>query len=245
VLKKIQQTYKFDEFDQHVSLWNIVPAGKGHSLVVLRKIIDSIHNGTFKKNPSVIIAGEGARTLGVALANTLCSEDIRQCDAKFLNNTRSQVEHFAASLFDTVHIISNINTIGMSEGVLWHFLRNGHYKFQSFDGSHCQYIYVHGIMCLCCRDIKSVSPSIMSVVDHKITLEPYTQDQLKLLVHQRLTFCGMNYDNDEEVLAAIVKHGCAELPGIIDLLKMCVLLVHTEGRDKLGMGVVERAAKLL
>ncbi|MBE0536847.1 MAG: hypothetical protein IH624_14370 [Phycisphaerae bacterium] len=245
VLKKTQQKHRFDEFDQHVSLWNVVPAGKGHSLVVLRKIADGIHNGTFKKSPSVLIAGEGARTLGMALANTLCSEDVRQCDAKYLNNTRSQIEHFAESLFDTVHIISNVNTIGMGEGVLWHFLRNGNYKFQSFDGAYCQYVYVHGILCLCCNDMKSVSPSLLAIVDHKITVEPYTHQQLELMVHQRLAFCGVDYEDDEGVLVTIVKHGDAQMNQIIDVLRMCVLLVQAEGRSVLDVSVVERAVRLL
>lgn len=243
--KTQQQQYTFDEFDQHISLWNIIPAGKGNSLVLLRKIVDGIQNGFSDKNPTLVIAGEGARTLGIAMANSICSEDIREISAKYLMGTKDQMEFYRESLFGTVHIISNPGQLGMNESVLWHFLRNRVYKFTSFDRKNFEYIHAHGIFILIAKDIKLIPPSLISAVDFKVIIEPYTQQELELIVHQRLKFCGIFYGDEEMVLKTIIEYGNGQLNHIIDFLKICILMVRAESREELTMKIVERASKLV
>jgi hypothetical protein len=243
--KTQQQQYKYEEFDQHVSLWNIIPSGKGGSLVLLRKIIDGMQNNVFVKNPSILITGEGARTLAAATANTLCSGDIRIIEAKYLINTRTQMDFFGDNLGGTINIINSFERIGLNESVLWSLLKNRNYKFTSFDRKYSEYIYINGLVIITAQNIKSISSEILNVVDFKVEIEPYTQQQLELLVHQRLHFCGVDYNNDGNVLKAIVEHGNGQIENIIDFLKTCILSVQSENKNELTLGIVNKAIKLL
>jgi hypothetical protein len=243
-LKKTQQhqQYKYEEFDQHISLWATIPSGQGHSLVLLRKIVEGIQSGSFTRNPSIVIAGEGSRELAIATANTLCSSDIREIDAKFLFNTKNMVDFFSSSNFDSVHIILNIGSIGLSESVLWNFIKSREYKFSRMDGSW-EIIHSHGSIILTSEQVKSISPRILKIADFKVIMEPWTQSQLELLVHQRLKFCGIDYGDNEEVLKTIIEYCQGEIWRIIDLLKICVLLAQSENQ-KLTLRMVEKASKM-
>ena len=245
-MKKTQQQhqqYKYEEFDEHISLWNCIPAGQGHSLVLLRKIVEGIQSGSFNRNPSIVIAGEGSRELAIATANTLCSP-AREIDAKFLYNTKNMVDFFSESLFDTVHIVENVGSIGLSESVLWNFLKSREYKFSRMDGSW-EIIHSHGTIILISEQVKSISPRILKAVDFKVTLEPYTQEQLELLVHQKVKFCSVDYGNNGEVLKTIVEYGYGKLDLINDLLKICILLAQSENRNILTLKTVKQASKLI
>ncbi len=238
-----QQQYKFDEFEQHVSLNNIIPAGNGKHIELLKYIAAGIQSGSFRINPSLLIVGEGAKTIGIALGNTICSEDIRKLDSKYFFGTQNQKDFFENSYCDTVHILSNIDKMGMFEGVLWHFLRLREYKFTGMDKTF-EILHVNGIIILTAKTITSISPPIINALDFKIKTEPYTQEQLEQIVSQRLKFCSIHYES-ENVLKAIVAKGSGELKQIIDLLKMCILLLEEEGKKTVTEEIVEKAVRLI
>ena len=245
-MKKTQeQQYTFEEFDEHISLWNMIPAGDGSSLVLLRKILDGSQSGSFSRAPSLLIVGEGADTFAMAIGNSLCSSDIRQIEGKYLSGTKDQMSFFGDSLFDTVHIVSDPRTMSMNESVLWHMLRERRYKFSSFDGKNFEYIHVNGLLVLVAKNIKLLSPQIIKAVDFKVIIDEYTQEQLELIVHQRLRFCGIDYGEDGRVLKAVVQNGNKHLNLIIDLLKICILMVRAEHQEKLTLKLIERASKLI
>jgi len=242
--KTEQQIYKFEEFGQHISLWNVIPAGQGNSLVLLRKIIDGIQGNSFSQIPSLLIAGEGAEIFSRAVANSLCSSDIREIDAKYLTTNQSQIQFFRDSLFETVNIVSSVGGLGLSESVLWHLIKNRVYKFSSYDRKNFEYIHVNGMIIVCTKDIKLVPPQIIKAVDFKVIIEPYTQEQLELIVHQRLKFCGIDYGDDGEVLKTIIEYGNGQLSLIIDFLKICILMAQSESREKINLKLVQRASRL-
>lgn len=239
-----QQQYKYEEFDEHVSLYNCIPAGAGHSLVLLRKIIEGIQSGNFNRNPSLIIVGENAREMAVATANALCSPDIREIDSKLLFTTKNQMDFFSDSSYEVVHIICNVSKIGLSESVLWQFIKNREYKFQMMDRS-VQSIFCHGLIILTADEVKSIPSTLIQAVDFKATQEQFTQDQLELLVHQRLKFCGIDYLDDGKLLKLIVELGHSKLYLINYLLKICILLAQTEHNNNLSLRTVQRASKLV
>ncbi len=242
-MKEIQQQqmqqYKFEEFEQHVNLYNIIPAGDRKSLDLLRSITDGIQSGYFDKTPSVLIVGDGSMALAIAFANTICSDDIRQCDAKCFMGTREMIYFYGDSRFDSVHIIGNIDKMS-SDNIVWNFIKHRVYKFSlSFDGRLSEYVYLNGHLILTATDITKVSQPIVDAVDFKIILEPYTDEQLEMLVQQRLKFCGIGYDT--EVIPTILEYFYGGLKGIIDMLRICVLLVSQEGKDCLTLELVEKA----
>jgi hypothetical protein len=242
-MKNTKQQYKLEEFDKHISLWNCIPAAQGNSLTLLRKIVNGIQSGNFARNPSLIIANEGAKELAIATANSLCSSDIREIESKYLFNVKTQIDYFSDSCFDTIHIIYSVNRIGLTESVLWQFIKNRGCKFPMMDNS-VQHIHCHGVIIIVADEIKSIPLALIDAIDFKVIIEPYTQEQLELIVHQRLHFCGIDYGGDEEVLTTILEYCQGEIWRIKDLLKICVLLAQ-EADGKLNVKLIERASKLI
>ena len=112
------------------------------------------------------------------------------------------------------------------------------------DGSW-EIIHSHGTIILISEELKCISPRILKAVDFKVIMEQWTQDQLELIVHQRLKFCSVSYGDNGEVLKTIVEYGYGKLDLINDLLKVCVLLAQSEEEGKLSIRTVEKAAKLI
>ena len=92
--------------------------------------------------------------------------------------------------------------------------------------------------------MSKVSSTILSAVGYKIGIEPYSQQQLELIVHQRLKFCGISYGDDEEVPKTVIKYGNGNLNLILDFLKICILMVQSENHKKLNLKLIERVSKL-
>lgn len=240
-----QQVYKFEEFNEHVSLWNMIPAGDGASLVLLRKILDGIQSGAFNRAPSIFIIGEGADIYALALANSLCSGNVRHIEGRYLTGTNDQVSFWGDSLFDTVHIINEPQTTGLNESVIWHILKNRVCKFRSFDRNNVQYIHVNGTIILTATDLKRIPSQLIRASNFKVIIDSYTQQQLELIVHQRLNFCGVDYGDNEDILKSIIEYGNGNLNLILDFLKVCILMIQSEGEEKLNLKLIERASKLI
>ena len=239
IQQKQQEQYKFEEFEQHVNLYNFIPAGDGKSIVLLRNIAEASQAGHFDKNPSILISGIGAEALALAFANTVCSDDIRQCDARCFMGTKEMIYFYHESRFDSVHIISNIDKTS-SDNIVWNFIKHKVYKFSlSFDGRLSEYVYLNGHLILTATDIKKVSQPIIDALDFKVVVDPYTEEQLEMIIKQRLKFCGIRYD--AEVITAMLEYFCGGLKGIIEVLRICVLLASQEGKYKLTQEHVEKA----
>ena len=239
---KKQEEHTYEEFEQHISLYNLIPQGDGNALKLLRKICDGIDSGWFERNPSILIAGENAMTHSLAFANTLCSEDIRHYHSKYLYTVNNLIECFKDSLFDTIHIIQNPEEIGNSEGTLWSMLNKREYKFTSIDRKRFEHIFIHGLIILVTNNPASVPSPITESVDYKIITNQCSHTQLQLIVHQRLKFCSVNYQNDDEVLKTIAKQG--RIDQVMEFLKICILIAQTEDKP-LDMKIVNRVVRLI
>ena len=83
--KTKQEICDLSEFDNTVSLWQLIPAGKGKALTLLRTIVDSIHNSDNPKLPSILIIGEeGKRTHASAFFRALGVKQIDEIHASLL-----------------------------------------------------------------------------------------------------------------------------------------------------------------
>jgi len=83
----------------------------------------------------------------------------------------------------------------------------------------------------------------MEKIDHVVELGEYTEQQLELIVLQRLRYCNVDCAQEEEkVLQLIVEYGSKDLPRIISLLKNSFTIMLADGRTILAMDDVEKAA---
>jgi len=248
-----EEIYEIDDFEENCHLWNIVPGGQGKGIVLLRTIIDSIqnnnHKNAHKKLPSLLLVGKtgsGKKLVARALVNSLVVEDVRECPGQFFHDNIPSVQFFQNSVRDTAHIIYNIEKISkIGESVLWRYLKMrecGYYNYttRSFDWIlHC-----NGLIVMTTTELDKLSTSILDVIDYIVELEPYSPEQIKLIVHQMLKiFCRIEYEG-EQVLQEIVKQGQGKIGQVIDFLKICLMTLKAEMRDYLDMEIVEKAKRL-
>ncbi len=244
MIEQQQDQYKFEEFDQHINLFNIVSAGNGKSITLLRNIAEASLSDYFDKKPSILIVGEDASNLAVAFGNTILADDIRQCDARCFMSTKELIYFYGESKFDTIHIITNIEKMS-NDNIVWNFLKHRVYRFSlSYDGQLSEYVHLNGHLILTANDVKKVSQSIIDTVGFKVVLEHYTQEQLEMIVRQRLRFCSIDFGNDNEVITTILEYACGGIARIIEILRICVLLVQQEGKNCLTLDIVQKAVNL-
>jgi hypothetical protein len=251
-MKKTQETItrrNLDEYENDVNLYRLVSGGKNKGLQILRKIVDKIHSDSYSspgtKIPSILIHGkEGTRLHALALLNSLCITDIRECDSKFFDSGMSSKEVFEDSLFGSAHLITNIEQLRPAqETTIWRFLKFGRCLYNNFVAKTKEYIHCNGMIILTAKDVSKVSSTILAAVDYKVEIEPYTQEQLELIIHMKLRFCGIDYD-DEKVLAMIIEFGVGNFQTIMDLLKICELIIKSDG-EELTPKLVQKASRLL
>lgn len=245
-----KKLYEIDDFEKQCHLWSIVPGGTGKGILLLRKIVDAIQADSYSrpdsKLPSILITGSGKQLVAKALVNSLALEDIRNCHSKYLDNGISSHQFFNNSASNTAHIITNIEHLkSNAESVLWRYLKNrccGYYNFatQKYDNIvHC-----YGLIILTATSRKLVlSDTIIKAADYIIELEPLTADQCEIVVHQYLKFCGIEYDG-EQVLNAVVGNAPGSMRHIMQLLRICLVVMRAGHGECLTVEIAEKARRL-
>ena len=110
------QIVSVDEFDETVSLFQLIPAGSGKGISHLKVIVDSIINSPGKqprKPLSILLTGkQGLRTHGRSFIRALGIESINESPAQLLNSSMNAMhEFFNPSLLPDSYVISNINML--------------------------------------------------------------------------------------------------------------------------------------
>lgn len=245
--------YELEDFESQCHLWSIVPGGSGKGIVKLRKIVDSIQAGNFtnpyKKLPSFLIVGDsgtGKNIVVKAIVNSLILTDVRECHARYLDNGIHSTLFFKDSLHGTAHIVTNIEHLTVAaESVLWRYLKHGFCKYFNYSTREFDLVQqCNGMIAITARNKSKISQSILGAVDHVIELEQYTQEQVKIIVHQLLSvFCKIPYDG-EQVLQEIVNEGVGMIGLVIEFLKECIMVMKAEMLDCLDMEVIEKAKRI-
>ncbi len=96
--QKEKQIVDLDQFDQTVSLWQLLPSGTGRSTKKLKVIIDSLHNSPVEQSRkpfSLLISGkQGTRTHARSFLRALGLDHPLELPTQLLQSTYSEVFHF-------------------------------------------------------------------------------------------------------------------------------------------------------
>ena len=244
-----KQLYEIDDFAKQCHLWSIVPGGTGKGILLLRKIVDAIQSNSYarpdSKLPSILITGSGKQLAANALVNSLATEDIRICHSKYLENGITSYQFFNDSTANTAQIITNIENLKTNaESTLWRYVKNRccnyyNYATQKYDNTvHC-----NGLIILTATSRKLVPYPLLKATDHIIELEPLTNEQCEIVVHQYLKFCGIDYDGDQ-VLQAVVGDALCSMRQVMQLLRTSIVILRGEHEDYLTVEIVEKAKRL-
>jgi hypothetical protein len=247
---KQSEPHNFEEFEEYVNLFTLIPGGTGNGIVLLRKILDSIQSPSFRsslKPVSFLIIGRpgsGRNLVSRALANSLALEDIRECPAKYLDNGINSSHFFLDSTPCTAHIITDVQEGKRTESVVWRYLKEGKCNYYNYmDGTFSKVIYCNGLIIMTANSKIAVPQTIVKATSHVVELEPYTPEQVKTIMHQILYFMAIQYQG-EAVLNELIKMNPFNIQKSIELLKIAVNLMRAELGDYLTVELVNRSKRL-
>ena len=229
-------------FDNTVSLWQLIPAGKGKALSLLRTIVNSIHNSDNCKLPSILIIGEeGKRTHANAFLRALGVEKIKEIHASLLDPTTGLIQFFSPDR-NVAHLIAYIELLVPTvELAICEIIKSNKYHLYNFLKEGKDTFIVPGLVVLTARSLSKVAEPIIETVNYVIQIERYTRLDLVLL--QRLKYMGVDYEC-EDVLQEVLKNGKGQLKYMINFLQVCLAVMKADGRNKLLLKDVEKAARI-
>ncbi len=232
------------EFDNSISLWQMIPSGKGKALALLRTIVDSIHNSTNGKTPSILVVGEeGKKTHARAFVRALGIESITEVEAALLQPINGLIQFFS-SVSEAAYLITNAKwLVPQAKLAVAQIFNEKHFSLYNYVLKAEDEYQVPGIVILTATDASKVPEPIISAVDYVVHIEPYTGEQLLQIIRQRLKYCGLRC-RSESVLIEILKQGNGQLKHIMRILRICIAVVLADGRDELLMEDLGNAMKL-
>jgi len=243
-----------ENYDSSVSLWQMVPSGQGKGLGKLQLIVDAVHNGPIghsSKPLSILIAGEAKKTHSRAFLRALGAVDIAELPA-YLLTLRYGLSDFVASqeTFDGLLLTNIEQTAVYYMRCLYQYLKEGRYLIKNLsklDETPFPFDIVYGQcpIVLTTSDINVIPAFVKQTIDYVVTIEPYTEEQIKQILVQRIKYLGTIEYEGQSLIDTLVEIGKGKLDKSIALLKDSLLAMHSEGKTLLALKHVERAMLLL
>ncbi len=233
-----------DDFDLHVNLFNLI--GDDKAITLLKKIADAYFIAKQEKLPNILIHGcEGKKTLAMAFLNSLIIEDIRECSGRYFDNGIGSKQIFHNSTPTTAHLIYGIEEFRYeySYATLWQYLKLERCAYYNPFKTIEEFIHCNGMVLATTSNIDKISTELLEGFDYLVKVEEYTEEQLKLIVIQRLKFLGIKWKN-ESILNQIIKAGEKDIKKIMQILKIAHLLFITEQEPILNAKIAQKAIRL-
>ncbi len=89
------------------------------------------------------------------------------------------------------------------------------------------------------HDIADIPNFIIENIDHVVNIEEYSNQNLEMLVSQRIKYCNLEYE--EEVSKLIVESGNKQLHEIIRMLRNSITVMMANDRNTLTVEDVKQA----
>lgn len=242
-----KQILSVDRFDEEISLWQVIPCGSGRGITHLRLIADSILNNNQPLHPtkplSLLLYGKGGakKTHASAFLRAIGIDSANRISAGMLYSLRDLTEYFSPA---EAYIITEIDDMPpMLHLLIDSIIEKGEYLTYNRNEKECHPVKVPVI--LTANDIADVPPLIVQMVNHVVKLENYMKEQLKLILIQRLKYCGIESAISEKTLDLLI--GDAEpltLYALIRVLKVAVTIMRADCRRIMTDADIRKAVKL-
>lgn len=227
-----------------VSLYQLIPSGRGMGHLLLKTYIDAVHNGRAKINSLLLIGHEGLKTTAGAFVRALGIDNFNQTDASLLQTVYDLHNFFCAEQYEA-YIITNLEWLAPAlRAHLYDIIKKRQLKLYNYSEQKYDIYEIPGLVVMTSKDVKKVPEPILDVIQHTCEIEKYTSpEQLELVVLQRLKYANVSYEN-ENVLKDIVRRGNSILNNCIRYMACSLAVMQGEGRCKLLQRDVNKAARL-
>lgn len=240
-MKKEESSIDLDSFND-VSLYQMVPSGKGFGQSLLKYYVDAVHNGA-KINSLLISGKEGLQTHASAFLRALAIDNYNQTDASFIQTPYDLYIFLCGQPYDG-YIISNIEHLMPSvRSHICDILTKKKFRpFNYMEQRHDEYD-ITNIVVMTTKNIKIVPEPIVHAIQNLCEIDIFTPEQLELVILQRLKYAKLDYEN-ESILKDIVRYGESNLNKCIRFLKCCIAVIQADSRYKLLNRDIIKVARL-
>jgi len=248
---KNQNIADLSDFDDEISLWQLIPPGSGRGLTHLKLIVDSYLNNTNLQRDSprprsiLIIAPQGAKTYARSFCRALALE-YKVVSAQRLNCIANLLNFFCPSDSSMAYVVTDIECMSLQFHVfIDQILERGEIALYNSRSGDPDYYPITGHIVMTAGCLHEVPPLLLRICDHVVRSEEfYTHSQLQLIIAQRLAYCNFDYENDE-VLNEIIGNGKNHLFSIIRRLRVAITYALSKGRSCLTTEDVKRSESLM
>ena len=204
--QKTKQIISLDDFDNTVSLWQLLPSGVGSGLKRLKIIVDSIQNGKVEqliKPLSLLIVGnQGTRTHARAFLRALGLEFPYETPAHLLQSTVTEIyNYFNPTRLCDSYIISSVSLLYTPTFKTLHeIISSGRYSVFNNVRKATELIPVHNPIIMTTKNKKKIPEYFLEKIDHVVEIGDYTDQQCPA---SRVFSLSVNYNS----LSSMIHHG--------------------------------------
>jgi hypothetical protein len=244
--QKEKQVKSLDDFDETVSLHQLLPSGTGKGLKKLKTITDSILNSKVEqslKPLSLLICGkQGVRTHARSFLRSIGLETPLELPAPLFQSTFTEVfNFFNHDRFCDSYIISSFSLLFPSVLITpYQIITTGQLSYNDTVKKCSGIVAVYRPLIMTTHNKDKVPKYFQQKIDHIVELEDYTTQQQELIILQRLKYANLDYQ-EEKVLQLIVEYGMEHLDIMIRLLKSAITVMLADSRTILTVKDVEKA----
>lgn len=241
---KQEEIIDFGAFDEDISLWNMVPSGRGSGQALLKTHVDAVLKGRAPLHSMLIHGSEGLRTTAGAFIRALGIDTYNQTDASLIQSVSDVHNFFCGEQYEG-YILTNIERIApLVRAHLCDILRKQRLRLFNYIEQSYDIFEIPGIVVMTTKNMKKMPEPILDAVQHSCEIEKYTStEQLERVVIQRLKYANVIYEN-VNVIKDIVKFGNGILDNCIRFMTCCITVMQAEDRRILLSMDINRAARL-
>jgi hypothetical protein len=226
---------------RNVSLYQMIPSGRGFGQTLLKCHVDAVLNGRAKLNSLLITGKAGLQTHAGAFLRALGIDYYNQIDAEMIQSVFDLHVFLCGEQYDG-YIIRNLEKMSIdAQKHLYNVLTKQQLIPYNYVEQKHDYHDVPGTIIFTSKNNKKIAGPILGSINQAVELENYTTGQLELIILQRLKYAHIDYGN---VAKNIVRHGNNDLNKCIRFTKCCIAVMQAEGRYKLLKKDVVRGARL-
>lgn len=235
--------FTFEDYLSEISLWSLI--GAGHNINVLKKIVDAYFNSDRRlKIPRILVCGPegtGKRTVSHAFINSLTIERFTFIESEFLDSPFGRKRIFENGS-DRAVIIGHVEKLNQqNKSILWQYLAFRKCYYHNFKNNDWEIVHYDGILVLTANQKELISKELLKNIDVIVELEHYQPHQIMLILQQKLSYMNICYD--EKSFELLLNSFGGKLEKLMHLLKLGIISMMSDGREKLIIKDVEWAIK--
>ncbi len=237
-----KEVLRFADFEEEVSLWNLVLPGNGAVRRQFEDIIDSLENRYYHTVPplTVLIVGkEGKKLHAAALLRALDKTVIKSAPARYFIEKEDVSSLLRYSESYMGYIVSDFEPLNhLNYKLLNEIITEGTYTIWDNHKKSLISYFVNNPIIVTAEETSLVPECMLQKFQHIVFLQDYTSQQIRRIIRQRIDYCRLDYD--DHVVGAVMQRCNLSLKHASRLLEACITSLQAKKENRLTQSHIER-----